>query len=123
MNKQRILDNLIQLFLSSQEKIKSLPEGSVARAILYAAASGLEDVYEEISTTINKLYIDKASGENLDALIEGFVGLKRLPATRSIGYAIVEFGEPLTDANINRLSFSFSRYVSETDTLTSDIPG
>ena len=121
--RDNILDSLIRLFVASQDEIREVRNGSVIRGILYSIASELEDVYGELDTGLLNLYIDKATGKYLDALIQGFIGLERKKATRSIGYVLMELGEPIDDTNIDKLFFSFSRYNYESDSLETEFNG
>jgi len=122
-NRAQILDTLSKLFISTQDDINEIREGSVVRALLFSIASEIENVYDKLDEGIHNLYIDKAAGDYLDSLIEGFTGLVRKPPTRSTGYVLLELGESIDDSTINKLSFSFSRYVPESDTLETEFPG
>ena len=121
--RDNILNSLIRLFTASQDEIRDVRQGSVVRGLLYSVASELEDVYGEFDSGLLNLYIDKASGKYLDSLIQGFIGLERKKATRSLGYVLLELGEPLDDTNINSLFFSFSRYAVNSDSLETEFNG
>lgn len=121
--RDNILDSLSKLFIASQDEIKDIRQGSVIRGLLYSLASEIEDVYGELDSGLLNLYVDKASGKYLDALIQGLVGLERKKATRSVGYVLLELGEPIDDSNINTLFFSFSRYNYDSDALETEFNG
>lgn len=118
-----ILDSLEKAFLAVQDKITSIKPGSVIRSIFYSISSELEGLYNVIEDTKNSLYIETATGKDLDNLIESFVQLKRIPPTRSVGYVVLELGEELsTDLDVEKLKFSFTAYDVESDSLLINSP-
>jgi len=121
--RNNILESLIKLFIASQNEVQEVRQGSVVRGLLYSVASELENVYGELDQGLLNLYVDKATGQYLDSLIQGLIGLERKKATRSIGYVLIELGEPIDDSNINNLFFSFSRYDYSSDTLETNFNG
>lgn len=121
--KADIFTTLKNLFIASQNEIQEIREGSVVSGLLHSISTEVANVYETINSGLNNLYIDKATGDYLDAIIEGFTGLKRKQATRSVGYVLIELGEPIDNTNLNKLSFSFSRYDYSNDYLENDFSG
>lgn len=112
-----VFSSLEASFLAVQRKIRKLRQGSVIRSLLYAISTEFERIYNEIDVTKENLYVDTARGANLDALIEGFFQLKRKPATRAVGYVVLELTKSLTVEDLDTLAFSFSYFDQSDGTL------
>lgn len=118
-----IYTSMERAFLSVQSKIRKLKQGSVVRALLFSVSDELSRVYQDVDTFKRNIFIDTASGEYLDSLIQGFVNLPRRRSTFASGYVVIELGEEITPDNINLLSFAFANYDKSTNSVNSKYQG
>lgn len=112
-----IFESLKSSFLVTQNSISDIVPGSIINSLLYANSVELSLAFSEIDAFKNSLYIDRASGINLDFLITGFTKLTRTSAKSSIGYVLVELSTPITEDNLDLLNFSFAQYASTGDVI------
>lgn len=122
-NRYNVYNSLERAFLSVQNTIRKLKQGSVIRSLFYSISTEMANVYSEIDKWKNNIYFDTASGEYLDALIEGFVRLPRRQATYSFGYVVIELGEALTTSNIANFSMAFVQYDRENNAVKTNYSG
>lgn len=105
-----IFESLKSSFLSTQNSISQILPGTIINSLLYANSVELSLAFDDIDALKDSMYIDSASGANLDFLIRGFAQISRIPEKNSIGYVLVELGTTLTSENVDSLNFSFSQY-------------
>lgn len=120
-NRYNIYEALKSSFVFSQNSINDIQPGSIIGALLYSNAVELEKAFDQIDSFRESLYIDRATGQNLDFLIYGFSRLTRIPPKNSVGYVLIELGTALTLENLDLLDFSFSQY-TENQNLRFDFP-
>ena len=81
-NNQEILNDLSTDFISSQDEVNYIGKSSVIRAIFWAVANVLVEVWNDVFQTKRKIQVDTAIGSDLDYIAERF-NLTRGTATKS----------------------------------------
>ncbi len=79
-----IYANLKASFLASQNKLSEIDEPGVLYAIFQAAAEELASLYSLLDSTIDRAYLDTATGQDLDK-IGALVGCTRKAGTKATG--------------------------------------
>lgn len=116
-----IFESLKSSFLSTQSSINEILPGTIINSLLYANSVELGIAFDDIDALKENMYINTATGTNLDFLIKGFSQLSRTTEKSSVGYVLVELGTALTLDNIDDLRFSFSQY-SQTGNVNVSYP-
>ena len=84
MTVQTLYENLKATFLKKQNKITELDEPGVIAGIFYATAQELASLYNALEVTIDRAFVDTATGTDLDR-IGALVGCYRKQGTKSKG--------------------------------------
>jgi hypothetical protein len=116
-----IFESLKSSFLSTQNSLNQILPGTIINSLLYANSVELALAFDDIDALKDSMYIDSASGVNLDFLIRGFSQISRIPEKNSVGYVLIELGNTLTSENVDSLNFSFSQY-TEFGTVNTSYP-
>jgi hypothetical protein len=91
---------MIQEFVSEQNVVTDVAEGTVLHGLFGTVSNVLEDLYSELDLRVGDLYIHQANGTMLDKLVEGNFGLVRNASTVASGYLLFVAPQPLFEADI-----------------------
>lgn len=106
-----ILSSIESLFLTIQNKINALRNGSVIKSMFYSVSTALEEVYSSIDEIKNNSYVHTATGSYLDQLIYGLSKIERIKGTRALGYVTLmpvsfNISDSITSSSLSKLVFS-----------------
>ncbi len=90
-SQEQILSDLIADFIASQNKVTYSGIDGVARAILFADSNIKSEIWNDLSQSVRKAFVDTAKGSDLDTLGRR-VGLPRNGATQNS--AVLIFNGP-----------------------------
>lgn len=116
-NVSQILNDLITDFLAVQNKVTYFGKDSVIRAIFYAIANVIFELWNDVVQIKRNQYVLTAQGENLDLLASRYNLTRNGPQKSSV--IVVFKGEEGTV--IPKLTLLRSRYTGELYETTSDL--